>query len=210
MNPADSWRQAAPAEPLLVALRSGENTTGATPDSKNDLRAQFRWAGDRYVHRISVGSAPIMQTVLREPTLDWPDDPPVQQLSIEELGEQTVAFGVGAAGTSHWSLSIEALPGPAPALRYDVACRCRIPPDRLASTFEMLANGARFAIDDAETAVIEGVASGTIQIRPEPSIGPVRWKESEAGRVLSLAADLGGSPSPGTFRWGFRIVWQPH
>lgn len=211
MKAADSGRRGAPAEQLLIAQRGEAGSIDAATPTPTGLLARFRWSGDRYQHRLELGGrsdAPVMQSMAREPFADWPDDPPLQQLSIENLGEQTVALGVGSAGTSHWSLSIEALPGPAPALRYDLACRCHTPPAQLASTFQILAAGARFVVDSDETAMVEGLTGGTLRILPEPSIGDVCFIASAAGQMLAIAANLGRSPQPGTLRWGFRIVWQ--
>ena len=54
---------------------------------------------------------------------DWPASPPLQNLSIEELAPgRRAALLVGMAGRSHWSASIEPVPGQA-ALLFDVACR---------------------------------------------------------------------------------------
>lgn len=201
-----------PAEQLLIANCAGNGPADAPLPPDNGLRARFLWADDRYLHRIEVGAEPtipVMQTVVRSPTLAWPDDPPLQQLSIETLGDQTVALGVGSAGTSHWSLSIEAIPGPAPALRYDLACRCKLPPEQLASRFEMLANNGQFVIEADDSVTVSGLSTGILQILPEPSIGPVRWCPSDEGRGMTIAADLGPSPQPGTLRWGFHIVWRP-
>lgn len=67
---------------------------------------------------------------------DWPASPPIQQLSLESINDRPTLLGVGQAGKSHWSISIEPIDfeGEA-ALRFDVACRTRTDPGWLGSTY---------------------------------------------------------------------------
>jgi hypothetical protein len=88
---------------------------------------QFRWTGDRYDHAIGFGEAEL-RTVDEHRDSDWPDCPPLQQLSIESIADRDVALGVGCAGTSHWSVSIEPTET---GFRFDWACRAKQPPERL-------------------------------------------------------------------------------
>jgi hypothetical protein len=68
---------------------------------------------------------------------DWPASPPIQQLSLESIHGAPTLLGVGQAGKSHWSISVETLKlDSIPALKFDLACRCREQPSWLGSTYQ--------------------------------------------------------------------------
>ena len=100
----------------------------AADSSGRILRVEFVWRGDRYAHVISVAHdsgkiEPLLESLEGTPADDWPPSPPLQNLHRETLPNGRPALLlVGAAGRSHWSASIEAVPDE-PALAFDVACR---------------------------------------------------------------------------------------
>ncbi len=208
MNPASSSSRAAPTEQVLVAARQRQPTAAA----EAGLRIRFVWVGDRYQQLVEIGPAaarPRLQTVAGDALPDWPDDPPLQQLSIERLGDRTVALGVGSAGTSHWSVSIEAIAGPVPAFQYDLACRCLVSPHQLGSAFECLDRVDPGACSAAQGVAVQEVAGGTLRFVPLPAIGAWEPVVDPTGHRLSLLATLGPDPQPATYRWGFRLQWEP-
>ncbi|MFO0922692.1 MAG: hypothetical protein U0905_09425 [Pirellulales bacterium] len=103
---------------------------------------------DRYtieIHRYD-GSQwqPLLTTPLGDTTDDWPCNPPLQQISYEELGQASPAIlGMGMAGTSHWSLSIHE--DRDQSLVVDVACRYSNLPRSLELTFQHAATADTFA-----------------------------------------------------------------
>jgi hypothetical protein len=115
-------------------------TLDATDSAGLVLRVRFTRERDRYAHAI-LAVEPcgrehlLLESVEGTPDDEFPRSPPLQSLSIEELAPgRRAALLVGMAGGSHWSASIEAVPGHA-ALIFDVACRVsagRKTPDPLA------------------------------------------------------------------------------
>lgn len=93
------------------------------------LQVQFRWMKDRHSHTINLlfenRTIPVLESLEGTDVEPWPESPPLQQLSIEELRPSTrAALLVGMAGQSHWSMSVE--PNPAEMeFQFDVACRLR-------------------------------------------------------------------------------------
>jgi hypothetical protein len=139
------------------------------------LRVVFRWAGDRYGHEILAADGRVLTSVEGTPEASWPPSPPLQQLSKETLGDQVIVFGVGAAGKSHWSLSVDLdRSGAGPAIRFDWACRVKDPPQVVGSTYR----GDQSMLElDAEC--IRQVDPDRASVRVEPTEriaqGTVRW-----------------------------------
>jgi hypothetical protein len=110
-----------------------------TIDQRPGLRLEFVRRGDRYHHALDVWCHDRWQRVLQSHEDDgqqaWPPSPPLQQLTIENRGEDcSVALAVGMAGASHWSLSA-ALHRAERRLEFDVACRCQTSPAWLGSSY---------------------------------------------------------------------------
>ena len=100
------------------------------------LAVEFRWHGDRFVHRVLTAGGEQLSSVDGSEDEAWPPSPPLQQLSPESTGDKTLIFGVGLAGQSHWSVSVEVVEQEGrPALKFDWACRCKQPPERLGTTY---------------------------------------------------------------------------
>lgn len=151
------------------------------------LRIEFIRLADRYGHVISIIELgglvrPILESMEGSPTDDWPPSPPLQNLSIEELAPgRRAALLVGMAGRSHWSASIEAVPGQA-ALVLDIACRTG---DRGVSP------GSRYRVLSPEAPQLAVIAELACTVRPE-------------GEDL-IAIVPGETGSSGTIRWKYRI-----
>src|SRR5687767_2733471 len=88
-------------------------------------------AKDRYGHVIAAvenAGQPTERAVTKLVSVEglgedgWPLSPPLQSLSIEQRPSGAVALLVGMSGQSHWSASVEAIPGQG-KLIFDLACR---------------------------------------------------------------------------------------
>lgn len=104
------------------------------------LAVEFVWSQDRYAHRLLYLSPTDEQVLLHsregDPKEGWPSSPPIQQLRRHvSTPDREVLLGLGMAGNSHWSLSVESMNSP-PTLLFDVACRLRGPYAWLGSTYE--------------------------------------------------------------------------
>jgi hypothetical protein len=67
----------------------------------------------------------------------WPTSPPLQQLSLERINNAPVNLDVGAAGTRHWSISLELDSDDPSAFKFDLACRCPQPHTFLGSRYQL-------------------------------------------------------------------------
>jgi hypothetical protein len=132
------------------------------------------------------------------PSDDWPPSPAFQQLLVEPRGPaRHVALLVGMSGTSHWSASVEPVPGEA-AFDFDVACRARQSPAKLSASYEELIE--RSPTDDS--ADIDRL--GRLVITAEPSAQLLRTAD---GWIIQ--AEIADRRGPCTFRWRYRIALQP-
>lgn len=142
--------------------------------------------GDRFGHvieRLEGESATTELTSIEsDANVEWPDSPPLQQLSVEQIGSATAALGVGAAGQSHWSLSVLAVEHHGrPGLQFDVAARSSGDAGYLGSTYKR--NG------------------GSLRIEPLPQIAATELAE-DAEHLRLIPAAIGSK----TTRWAYRVT----
>ena len=97
---------------------------------KLDTQVDFEWRSDRYHHKI-IWAAHQLESVKGDDD-SWPSSPPLQQLSIEHIDGREVALGVGSAGTSQWSVSVEPIDT---GFQFDWACRTSEAPGFLGSSY---------------------------------------------------------------------------
>ena len=147
------------------------------------LRVSFVRRGDRYGHVISIldrsgRQSPALESVEGTPADDWPASPPLSNLSIEEVAPgRRVALLVGMAGRSHWSASIEPVPGQA-AVIFDIACRTAgggREPVQLGSRYLLLRGQVALVSDTARVSEYEAAVS----IQPTAAAlgsATVRWR----------------------------------
>ena len=160
------------------------------------LQVDFVRVGDRFEQTVTRldregNSVAIWRDLHDSDSDDWPASPPIQELSLEEIGGKNVLLGVGRAGKSHWSVSIEtAETDSGPAIRFDFACRCPEPPQWLGTTYKIesgvpedATTGHALQATCAEDATLTRIAPGQIKI--EPLAHPPKW--------------------PGTVRWRYTI-----
>ncbi len=181
------------------------------------LRADFESVGDFFRHRISVIAGDTETSVGWESVAPgdepaWPRSPPIQELSLESVAGRDCLLGVGRAGKSHWSLSVEtAADG---ELRFDFACRCSEPPRWLGSTYQPLSRSAAgLSAAVAPGAVAPGaVAQGAATQAPLSPMPPAF--DGQLGTAIRPAVDgsLRIEPErlpdqwPGTVRWCYRVT----
>ncbi|MCC9609281.1 hypothetical protein LOC68_06005 [Blastopirellula sp. JC732] len=105
------------------------------------LFVSFPRRGDRFGHVVSIVSGdeivPCMVSLEGDDEEEWPDSPPIQQLSIEERENGAVALGVGQAGKSHWSVTVETFAAER-RVEFHVACRLKMHPAQISSRYASL------------------------------------------------------------------------
>jgi hypothetical protein len=156
----------------------------ATDPAGLTLRVQFVHRCDRYGHAILAVDLtgrehPLLESIEGSATDDWPPSPPLQNLSIHELGSgRRAALLVGMAGRSHWSASVEPVPDQA-ALVFDIACRIAGDHGRLGSMYTALAqNTGQVAVEPELNCVANRDVKDRIAIVPTGALGAttIRWK----------------------------------
>lgn len=152
-----------------------------TPDRR--WQVEFYWRGDRFGHLILFDNAVVAASVEGISDHVWPSSPPVQQLSRERINDVDVLLGVGAAGQSHWSISVEVDSAvPTPVIKFDVACRCKgESPQSLRSTY---------------------------RLQPRTDIVPLQGCEVRSDETASGVAwaMMSHSNSSGTIRWSYSLT----
>jgi hypothetical protein len=166
--------------PTLPAILETRDSTG------RGLRVEFFRRGDRYAHVISLldGEAvtPAWESVEGTDAHDWPPSPALQQISLETLaGGRRALLLVGMAGTSHWSLSVEATQG---ALLFDAACRVKQVPEWLGNHYESRTPAS-------------GLLKWVVADDSELAAGPEHVTIQPASATLDL---------PATARWTYRVT----
>jgi hypothetical protein len=158
------------------------------------MTVSFRWTEGRFRHSIVLNDSngttlDHWEDAIESASDEWPASPPIQQLSLESIQERPTLLGVGQAGKSHWSISVEPIAAPdARGLRFDLACRSRTLPHWLGSTYKRLFDG--------------GPSPRQLVIQSEN--GQVSQSDSRV-----IACDLGQGAEtkyPLTFRWSYLLV----
>ena len=141
----------------------------------NHKSVEFFWQEDRYMHRIVVNEQAIASSLFGDGDESWPPTPPIQQLSCEEINGNQVLFGVGAAGKSHWSLSVEQETHDSGfKLKFHYACRSKEQPDWIGSTYLI---GDRIEVQPIAGSKLES-SDESLRIAPveiSESVETVEW-----------------------------------
>lgn len=113
----------------------------AVDDDGRGLFVSFPRRGDRFGHVVSIVSGeeivPCLVSLEGDDSEEWPDSPPIQQLSVEERPTGAVALGVGQAGKSHWSVTVETFAAER-RIEFHVACRLKMHPAQISSRYASL------------------------------------------------------------------------
>ena len=168
-------------------------------ESGTGLRARFVRNGDRYAHVVDFldqGVAlPLLASDEGDAEQEWPPSPPLQQVSFEERSVGNVLLGLGMAGRTHWSMSIEA-DVMAVELRFDVAARLRDHPQRLGSRYRL---SGPAPIESAEGAIEFSLAGGRARVCCDAHT----ILTPSTSEIVLESRD--GDPPPTTTRWAYRI-----
>ena len=119
------------------------------PSDGVQLRVTFNREADRWSHvieRIEGDQATtILSSIEGTSDDDWPPSPPLQELSVHDLGNTQAILGVGMAGAGHWSISCTVEDS---ALKFELACLVKdkeqlesLASDRLGSRYQ---NGSSY------------------------------------------------------------------
>lgn len=185
---------------------------GETSLAAGRWRIDFARGGDRLAHAISwcpLDGEPLLFVSSREGAGDenWPSSPPLQELHVERRSDDlTVALLVGMAGSSHWSLVVEAH-ARAERLVFEAACRVHTAPERLGSTYELGAACTCIAVEDASALRI-AASSEAWRIESE-SVGDLPQAElllDAQGRCLTLSPALARPKHAHTIRWRYWLA----
>ena len=151
---------------------------------KQVLEAVFYRIGDRFTHRVVLSSGNQSRTLLTamegETDETWPASPPLQQLSIETRGQSQVALLVGMSGKTHFSASVESIPGKC-RLEFDVAARVHTDPAQIGSAYQLSTSNLlpTHCLQAADSTSQTVWKNGVVQIEPIPTkTAPVtlRWR----------------------------------
>jgi hypothetical protein len=169
------------------------------------LRLAFRRCGDRFLHELALrcgdGWVTVLQSREGNAHEEWPPSPPLQEARLEARPEgRRVALLVGMAGSSHWSLSVEA-DAAAGRLSFEAACRAQAPPRFLGSTYRA-AHECRL-LEDRMAAAFGPL--GTLRLRVQEVAGVAgELQQPEAGQLL-IVRRAPAMRLPATFRWGYLV-----
>lgn len=169
------------------------------------LHIVFQWHVDRYAHNILVEKdgrlVPLLASLEDTDNRLWPPSPPIQQANLQEYdGQPRVILGLGMAGKSHWSMSVEVRPDP-PSISFDVACRVREKPGPLVSSYRSMVPATRF---DGDRVAMFELASQSCRIELDSaSDATVALDITETGLAIVVHPD--DAAVPGTFRWQYRV-----
>lgn len=158
------------------------------------VTVQFFRTAHQFGHCVSwtTGEQTIEMITNVEAGMDWPPSPPVQDVHFEDRDANQILFGVGMAGKSHYSLSIES--NRRDKLSFEFACHLKEPPQFLGVTYHL---GRR------STEVDNLVAD---QITPlENSTVLVEEDLDESTSLIIQPKSTERAEIPATVQWGFKI-----
>ncbi|MBX3414615.1 MAG: hypothetical protein KF708_18150 [Pirellulales bacterium] len=184
---------------------------GETVLTAGRWQVAFMRRGDRFGHEIrwlAPPAAPRVLLVSREGAAeeDWPASPPLQELHLEQRGDDlSVALLVGMAGTSHWSLVVEAH-AREERLVFDAACRLRAAPAHLGSHYRLSADQELAArVHGREFRLSGGGPAWSLVSEPLHDAPEVSLVYDEARRELALPLAGGEIARPQTWCWRYRL-----
>jgi hypothetical protein len=129
----------------------------------------------------------MLRTLEGQPEDTWPPGPPLQSLHLEAgLNGNQTAMLVGMAGTSHWSMTVEA-DRRKDRLLFDVACRIRELPRWLGSTYSHAAEPS--------------ISKRQIELLPDSPLELSSESDRVVLRIIPQSFEL-----PATVRWQYAAI----
>lgn len=102
------------------------------------ISVQFYRFENRFGHQIDIDLAAGSLKLRTDDALvdEWPPSPPLQDIHFEDRGEHQLLFGVGMAGQTHYSLSIDC--DLRHELKFEFAARLKALPDFLGTRYRLM------------------------------------------------------------------------
>lgn len=182
----------------------------AIDSTGNGIQLRFCWQGDRFGHVIEVmkdgvATNHLLRSLESDAQEYWPSSPPIQQVSLEQIGDAPTALGVGATGTGHWSISIQA--GQIQdkiGLVFDVALKFSMTPVRCGSGYALVNGASPNAVPQDkifDVLPLSNIAPTMIQSFPS------LWQivPQQAGASPQEISGANPEDHRGTIRWAYFI-----
>jgi hypothetical protein len=177
-------------------------------------RVTFCWSGDRFEHHLDwvdeappagdLGRLQVARGIEAGEDAAWPSSPPLQQLDECPLADgRRGLVGLGMAGTSHWSLAVEAQRG---QLWFDVACRVHQASGRLQSSYELSSAGSRVDLPGDAAGIVLAQRPGGVSLQMHPDARSTELVLAAGGRHVLLRPKHQPDGLPGTVRWRYGFV----
>jgi len=177
----------------------------AVDDKGLGVVVEFSHKGDRFTQTICLVDGervvPLAASVEGTDREAWPPSPPLQQLSVEMQEDVPVALLVGMAGTSHWSLSVQAI-AERRELFFDIACRVRETPLELGSRYRILVADAT---DASEGELRWHVGNRACVVRTISVSGATPARLQSGGDEFFVSAPVPSGSPPFTCRWQYSL-----
>ncbi len=183
------------------------------PDSDTSApEVALNWIsqGDRLAHEITLGSGAARKTLLAsiegDDSMPWPPSPPIQEINRDTISGRATHFGVGRAGTSHWSVSVQgdfgtaASPSDPAGLVFQWACRVKHRPQHLGIRYRVVE--PRSDLPPDWLARIDA-ADGEWAVRFRPGERTVWRAADDVLAVEPVDFDMENA----TIQWEYRIEW---
>lgn len=174
---------------------------------------RFFAANDRYAHQIGwqidAQFIPLLESVEGTADDDWPPSPPLQQIHSQTLPQGPVTWGLGSAGSGHWSASFARQPAPAgvaAAWLVEWAVRSEKDVGWVGTTYRLVEPFTEFDVQTAdEIAVIDPRSTVRLVVRSEHA----EWSLSKQDRTLRLRPRLPWSAAASTLTWSYFVTVCP-
>lgn len=158
----------------------------------------FRWEDDRFSHaiRIELGQQSWELLSLEgNSEQPWPLSPSIQDLYREYRDGTDVLLGVGMAGKTHFSVSVES--NQLDTLRFEFACKVVGRPEFVGTTYLL----------DSWVSSEVAIMREPFRIHDSTSVRLDRSKHTEHDRLFQIAP--AETNSSATLQWGFDVVIAP-
>ncbi len=159
----------------------------ADPSPDAPCQAAFAWreTNGRFGHQICVRGSDdwieVISTIEDEGTDDWPSSPPIRQTDVHAAADAPIWFGLGMAGRSHWSASIEPTER---GIRIEFACRLSGRPGWIGVTYR-IGESARVVAAEGNRVMLD-LAGCRLALNPQADTRLDRTTRSDGSTRLVL------------------------